>query len=303
MYIQFLGTNAGTPSIRRNVSSMALILNSNIYEIWLFDCGEGTQNQILYTSIKLNKIKKIFITHMHGDHIFGLIGLLTSRSMCNSNNLLEIYGSKGIKKFVKLNLKLTNCCINFPLKIFEIKEGKLFNDGNYKVSCFLLNHTLECYGFYIKQCNKLGHLNVKKLIFDGIYPGPIYKYLKLGKKVYFNERIINGKKYLGKNIKGKKIAILGDTRPLNKKCIYLYNLDVLIYESTLKHNMFKEANSRGHSTNIQAAIIAKKYNVKKLIITHFSSRYSNKDLNFILKDCCKYFLNTKIAKDFYIFKI
>ncbi len=304
MYIQFLGTNAGSPSIKRNVSSIALVFNnSNFYEIWLFDCGEGTQHQILYTSIKLNKIKKIFITHMHGDHIFGLIGLLTSRSMYNSNNSLEIYGSKGIKKFIKLNLKLTNCYINFPLKIFEIKEGKLFNNGKYKVSCFLLNHSLECYGFYIKQCDKLGHLNVKKLISEGIYPGPIYKYLKLGKKILFNKKIVNGKKYLSKNIIGKKIAILGDTSPLKKNCIYLYNLDILIHESTLKNNMYKKANSRGHSTNIQAAIIAKKYNVKKLIITHFSSRYSYNDLKCMLYECYKYFNNTKIAKDFYIFNI
>ncbi len=303
MYIQFLGTNAGSPSIRRNVSSIALILNNNINEIWLFDCGEGTQHQILYTSIKLNKIKKIFITHMHGDHIFGLVGLLTSRSMYNSNDSLEIYGTKGIKKFINLSLKLTNCCVNFPLKIFEIKEGSLFNNGNYKVSCFLLNHTLECYGFYIKQCNKPGHLNVKKLILEGIYPGPIYKVLKLGKKINLNNRIINGKKYLGKKIIGKKIAILGDTSPLKKKCNYLYNLDLLVYESTLDNNMYKEANSRGHSTNIQAAIIARKYNVKKLIITHFSSRYSYKDLILMLNNCYKYFSNTKIARDFFIFKI
>ncbi len=303
MYIQFLGTNAGTPSIRRNVSSIALILDDNIYEIWLFDCGEGTQHQILYTSIKLNKIKKIFITHMHGDHIFGLLGLLTSRSMYNTNSSLEIYGTKGIKKFINLSLKLTNCHINFPLKIIEIKEGKLFNNGNYKVSCFLLNHTLECYGFYIKQCDKSGNLNVNKLISEGIYPGPIYKFLKLGHKINFNNKIINGKKYLGKKKIGKKIAILGDTSPLIKKCKYLYNLNLLVYESTLNNNMYKEANSRGHSTNIQAAIIAKKYNVKKLIITHFSSRYSYKDLILMLNDCYKYFINTKIARDFYIFKI
>ncbi len=303
MYIQFLGTNAGSPSSRRNVSSIALILNSNIYEIWLFDCGEATQHRILYTSIKLTKIRKIFITHMHGDHIFGLLGLLTSRSINNCNNSLEIYGSKGIKKYIYMSLKYTNSYINFPLNIFEINEGELFNNGVYKVDCFLLNHSIECYGYKIKKCDKNGHLNVKKLISENIYPSHIYKYLKLGKKIYFNNRLLDGKKYLGKKILGKSISILGDTSPLKNSCIYLNNLDLLVHESTLNNNMYKEANSRGHSTNIQAALLAKKYNVKKLIITHFSSRYSYKDIIKMLNDCRKFFSKTYIAKDFSIFKI
>ncbi len=303
MYIQFLGTNAGSPSIKRNVSSIALILNDNIYEIWLFDCGEATQHQILYTSIKLTKIRKIFITHMHGDHILGLLGLLTSRSINNCSNSLEIYGNKGIKKFINLSLKYTNSYINFPLEIFEIQEGELFNNGFYKVDCFLLNHSIECYGYKIKKCDKIGHLNVKKLISEKIYPSPIYKYLKLGQKIFFNNKWLDGKKYLGKNILGKSMIILGDTSPLKYENSLLYNLDLLIHESTLDDSMKNQANSRGHSTNIQAALLAKKYNVKKLIITHFSSRYSYKNILKMLKDCRKFFSKTYIAKDFSIFKI
>ncbi len=305
MLIQFLGTSAGSPSINRNVSSIALIFNNDIYEVWLFDCGESTQHQILHTSIKLSKIRKIFITHMHGDHIFGLPGLLTSRSINKSKNMLEIYGCKGIKYYIEMSLKMSNSCIKFPLNIIEICEGEIFNNGKFRVKSFLLNHSLECYGFRIEESNKLGHLNVNKLISDGIYPGPIYKYLKLGKKVFLNDgKLIDGKKYLGPDIKGKNIVIFGDTAPIKgNKFSCLFNVDLLVHESTLGSKMFRIANYRGHSTNIQAALLAKKYSVKKLIITHFSLRYKKKDLKKILYECIKLFPNTKIAYDFSIFKI
>ncbi len=304
MLIQFLGTNAGSPSIKRNVTSIALILNSNIYEVWLFDCGEATQHQILRTSIKLSKIKKIFITHMHGDHIFGLPGLLTSRSINSVSEKLDIYGAKGIKNYINMFLKMSNSYINFPLNIFEIEEGIILDNKRYKIISFLLNHSVECYGFYIKEKDKVGHLNVKKLIYDGILPGPIYKYLKLGKNIKLNNgKIINSKKYLGKKIKGKNILILGDTAPLIKSYSFFYNLDILIHESTLDNSMLNIANIRGHSTNIQAAIFAKRYFVKKLILTHFSSRYNYNDLKKILKECINIFPNTEIAYDFSIFKI
>ncbi len=305
MLIQFLGTNAGSPSIKRNVTSMALILNDNdFYEVWLFDCGEATQHQILHTSIKLSKIKKIFITHMHGDHIFGLPGLLTSRSINKVSEELEIYGGKGIKFYIEMFLKLSHSYINFPLKIFEISEGEIFNKNGYKITSFLLNHSVECYGFSIKKKSKIGHLNVKELILDGIFPGPIYKYLKLGQKVnLLDGRIIDGKKYLGKKIQSKNLVILGDTAPLKKEYSFFFNIDVLVHESTLNHNMLNIANNRGHSTNIQAALLAKKYLVKKLILTHFSSRYNYSDLIKMLKKCINIFPNTKIANDFSIFKI
>ncbi len=303
MLIQFLGTNAGSPNIKRNVSSIALIFKKTS-DVWLFDCGESTQNQILHTSIKLSKIKKIFITHMHGDHIFGLPGLLTSRSVNSSQNSLDIYGCKGIKSYIEMSLKMSNSFINFPLNIIEIKEGEIFNNNELKVTSIFLNHSLECYGFKINEYDKLGHLNSVKLISEGIKPGPIYKKLKLGKKVYLdNGVILNGIDYLSPSIKGKSIVILGDTSPLKKLYSDFFFVDLLIHESTLDYRYEFTANSRGHSTNIQAALFAKNHKVKKLIITHFSSRYKNSDLDKILNDCIYFFPNTKLARDFKIFEV
>lgn len=302
MLIQFLGTNAGSPTLNRNVSSIALILNEYNNNVWLFDCGESTQRQILYTSIKLNKINKIFITHLHGDHIFGLPGLLTTRSMFFTKNPLTLYGPKGVRNYILNTLKISNSFISFPLNIVEInKEGEIYRDDNFKIIAVLLKHSIECYGFYIKEFNKTGHLNVCELIKRKIFPGPIYKLLKMGKKIIINNILVDGKDFLGPYIKGKKIVILGDTSYLNN---FKYkNIDLLIHESTLDSSMTRKANFRGHSTNIQAAYFAKQNNVKKLIITHFSSRYSNKKINFFLQECRCIFPNTKKADDFLVFKI
>ncbi len=303
MFIQFLGTGAGSPSVYRNVSSIALIFKYIYNNVWLFDCGEATQHQILKTNIKFSKINKIFITHLHGDHIFGLPGLLTTKSLNSSKDILEIYGNKNLKKYINMSINLSKSYISFPIKFIEIKEGIIFDDKKIKISCFPLNHTLECFGFRIDEYKKNGKLNCNKLIKDGINPGPVYKYLKQGKSILFNGRIINGFDYLGPSKKGKSIVILGDTAPLENICSYLMNVDILIHESTLDFYLSKKANSRGHSTNIQAAKIAKKYNVKKLIITHFSARYNKYDIKNFLLQCKKLFFNVKVASDFDIYEI
>ncbi len=303
MFIKFLGTSAGCPTLKRNVTSIAFILDNPNYEVWLFDCGEATQHQILKSYIKITKIRKIFITHLHADHILGIIGLLTTISINKSNNLLEIYGCKGIKKYINYSLKFTNSYINYPINIYEIEEGEIFNNGILKVKCFLLNHIIKCYGFYIKELDKKGSLNVKKLILDGIFPGPIYKIIKNSDSIILNGKKINCCKYIKGIVKGKRIFIFGDTSPIKLYYKSLFNCDLLIHEATLDHKYKNMANKRGHSTNLQAAYIAKKYCIKKLIITHLSARYNYRDLKCILKNCIKIFPNTFIAYDFYSLKI
>ncbi len=304
MLIQFLGTSAGCPTLKRNVSSIAFISSSPNYEVWLFDCGEATQHQILKSYIKINKIKKIFITHLHGDHILGLPGLLTTMSVNNYKNILEIYGCKGIKNYINYSLKITNSYLNYSIKIYEISEGEIFNNGIFKINCFLLNHNIKCFGYYIKILKKKGSLKVNKLLLDGILPGPIYKLIKDNDNVVLpNGNIIKSNKYLNKSINSKKIFIFGDTSPLKLNINSLFNADLLIHEATLDDKFRIIANNRGHSTNIQAALIAKKYCVKNLIITHISARYKLSNLNKILSNCLNIFPKTFIAYDLYKFNI
>src|SRR5699024_1158172 len=144
MKIGFLGTGAGIPSKERNVTSIILDLTQEINKSWLFDCGEGTQHQILHTSIKPRKLNKIFITHLHGDHIFGLPGILRSRSFLGGNDLLTIYGPQGIKQFVETALSISQSHLSYPIKYVELKNGgKVFEDDSFIVDYIVLDHNIK----------------------------------------------------------------------------------------------------------------------------------------------------------------
>ena len=162
MELFFLGTGAGMPSKQRNTSSLVLNLSAENKGYWMFDCGEATQHQLLKTSIKPRKINKIFITHLHGDHIFGLPGFLGSRSFLGGEEELIIYGPVGIKEWIMTSLRLTKTHLTYPLKIEEIDEGMIFEDDQFKVSTQELQHVIQCFGFRIEQKPLPGKLLIEK---------------------------------------------------------------------------------------------------------------------------------------------
>src|SRR5690625_4881951 len=150
MKIKFLGTGAGIPSKERNVTSILLDLTQEINKLWLFDCGEATQHQILHTSIKPRKMNKIFITHLHGDHIFGLPGMLSSRSFLGGTDPLTIFGPKGIEQFVETSLSISQTHLSYPIHYIELEEsGKVFEDDSFIVDCVQLDHNIKSYGYRI----------------------------------------------------------------------------------------------------------------------------------------------------------
>ncbi|WP_337020230.1 MBL fold metallo-hydrolase, partial [Oceanobacillus massiliensis] len=154
MELVFLGTGAGVPSKERNVSAVALTLLQELGSIWLFDCGEATQHRILDTSIKPRKIDKIFITHLHGDHIYGLPGLLSSRSFQAGDQLLTLYGPRGIKEFITTSLKVSGTHLSYPLEIVEITEGKILDGDKFSVYAKQLDHRITCFGYRIEEKDK-----------------------------------------------------------------------------------------------------------------------------------------------------
>lgn len=304
MDLQFLGTGAGVPSKKRNVSAIALSLLQEINSIWLFDCGEATQHQILHTPIKPSKINKIFITHLHGDHIFGLPGLLSSRSFQGGEKKLTIYGPHGIEEFVKTSLKISGTHVTYPVEIIEITEGKLFETEKFKVYCKLLEHGIPSYGFRIIEKDKQGELLVDKLLELGIKPGPIYRQIKENETTILdNGLIIERKDFIGPNKKGKIITILGDTRRTEENKKFVENSDVLIHEATFCDAQQELAYKYFHSTTKEAAKLARESHVKKLILTHISSRYQEDDYIKLLEEAREVFPKTKLAKDFYTFTI
>ena len=150
MELLFLGTSAGVPTRTRNMTSMVLNLQQpTMAEMWLFDCGEGTQHQFLHTPYHPGKLNKIFITHLHGDHLFGLPGLLCSRSMQGNSLPLTLYGPKGLKEFVETALRLSGSWTDYPLAIVEVEPGLVFDEAGFRVTAWPLNHPVECYGYRI----------------------------------------------------------------------------------------------------------------------------------------------------------
>jgi len=304
MELLFLGTGAGTPSRQRNVTSIALNLHGVRSRCWLFDCGEGTQHQMMRSSVKSGKIEKIFITHLHGDHIFGLPGLLTSRSMNGISDTMTIYGPKGIRSFVDTTLSLSGSWLTFPLEIVEIEAGEVFNDEHFRVTAYPLTHPVECYGFRIEEHDKPGALDAERLLADGIKPGALFQQLKLGKTVTMEDgRVVEGKAYLGPATKGVTLAIFGDTSPTPAASELAAGADVMVHEATLEAAMEEKANGRGHSSTVQAAMAAKQAGAKRLIVTHLSSRYLREDSERLLAECREIFPNTEMAHDFSVFRL
>lgn len=304
MQLQFLGTGAGTPGRERNVTSIALDLQGVRNATWLFDCGEATQHQILRTPIKPGKIEKIFITHLHGDHIFGLPGLLTSRSMNGSTDPMTIYGPVGLKTFVDTAIALSGSWLTFPLDIVEVRAGEVCCDEHFRVTAWPMTHPVECYGYRIDEHDKPGALDAAKLAADGVPAGPWFYDLKHGRSVTLPDgRTINGWDYVGEKIKGRSLAIFGDTAPTAAANELAAGVDLMVHEATLEVAMEEKANSRGHSTTAQAARVALESGAKRLIVTHISTRYLRADCERLLGECRAVFPHTEMAHDFAVFTL
>ena len=299
MDLLFLGTSAGVPTPGRNVTALALHPAPQHTSWWLFDCGEGTQQQMLRTPLHPGKLDKIFITHLHGDHIFGLPGLLCSRSMVGGNGPLTLYGPPGLRDYVQMSLSMSGSWTDYPLDIVEVSEGVVFDDGEFEVRCMALSHPVPCFGYRISARDKPGTLDAAALLADGIKPGPLFQRLKQGETLQLEDgRWIDGRQYVGLPVKGKSVVIFGDTAPLDNARLLAAEADVLVHEATLEASLAEKANSRGHSTTAQAANLALASGAKKLIITHFSSRYRQEDFPRLLAECQAIFPATCMAGDF-----
>ncbi|MCT7680186.1 MAG: ribonuclease Z [Lactobacillus crispatus] len=286
MEIQFLGTGAGQPSKQRNVSSLALKLLDELNEIWLFDVGEATQHQILRTNIRPRKITKIFISHNHGDHIFGLPGLLSTRSFQGEVGPLTIYGPAGLEQFVTTALRISKTKVSYPIHFVELKDDqKIFENSEFSVYCKKLDHRVASFGFRVVEKSHPGVLLMDKLAPYHLPNGPILGQLKAGKVVELEDgRVLNGKDFLGPEKKGRIV-------------------DVLVHESTFAGPEGKMAKAYYHSTATQAAEIAKKANVKRLFLTHVSARYLGAKAHILEKQAQKVFPNTVLVNDLDVFDI
>lgn len=300
MEVQFLGTGAGQPSKQRNVASLALKLLDEINEIWLFDVGEATQHQILKTNIRLRKVTKIFISHNHGDHIFGLPGLLATRSFQGDVGPLTIYGPPGIEQFVKTALQVSRTKVSYPINYVELnKDGLIYQGQGFKVYTRKLDHRVPCFGYRVVEDSRPGELLMDKLKQYHIPNGPLYGKLKAGEQVALKDgTILDGRDFLGPEKPGRVVTIIYDTRATPNIAKLAKNADLLIHESTFAGNEAKLAHSYYHSTCVEAAKVAKGNGVKKLYLDHISARYLGNKAKKLEKQAQKIFPKTVLANDF-----
>lgn len=303
MQLQFLGTGAGQPAKGRNVSSLVLKLLDEINEVWMFDCGEGTQRQILETTIKPRKVSKIFITHLHGDHVLGLPGFLSSRAFQSSEEQtdIEIYGPKGIKSYVMSSLRVTGSRLPYRIHFHEFEGdslGKIMETDKFEVYAEELNHSIFCVGYRVIQKDLEGSLDADALKAAGVPFGPLFGKIKNGQDVVLEDGTkITAKDFISEPKKGKVITILGDTRKTDASIRLGLGADVMIHESTYGKGDEKLAKSHGHSTNMQAAQVAKAAGAKRLLLNHISPRFLAKDCRQLERDAAKTFENVKVVFD------
>ncbi|WP_242257544.1 ribonuclease Z [Streptococcus thoraltensis] len=303
MQLQFLGTGAGQPAKGRNVSSLVLKLLDEINEVWMFDCGEGTQRQILETTIKPRKVSKIFITHLHGDHVLGLPGFLSSRAFQSSEEQtdIDIYGPKGIKSFVMSSLRVTGSRLPYRIHFHEFDAGslgKIMETDKFQVYAQELNHSIFCVGYRVVQKDLEGSLDADALKTAGVPFGPLFGKVKNGQDIVLEDGTkIIAKDFVSEPKKGKVVTILGDTRKTDASVRLGLDADVLVHESTYGKGDEQLAKSHGHSTNMQAAQVAKKAGAKRLLLNHISPRFLPRDCRQLERDAAKVFENVKVVFD------
>lgn len=306
MEITFLGTSSGVPTRSRNVSSIALRLPQRA-EVWLLDCGEGTQHQLLRSDIKCSQIKKIFITHMHGDHIFGLMGLLASCGLAGNMEEMTIYGPPGLEQYLNACTKYSFTHFSYPIEVKTVEAGILYEDEEFTVSCLPLKHKVTAFGYRVSEKDKPGKFNLEKAKALGIPPGPIYGQLKRGEIVTLaSGRKIRGQDLCGATEPGRKVVYCTDTIYCDSAVELAKDADVLIHEATFAHQDAQMAFERLHSTSTMAAQVALAAGVKQLIMTHISPRYAPGNLlgvNDLLEEARAIFPQTQLAYDFLTYEV
>ncbi len=279
MKLVFLGTSAAQPTENRGLSCICL---ENDGEILMFDAGEAAQISFMKSGLGWNKKMKLFVTHMHGDHCVGILGLLQTMSMQNRTETLEIFGPKGIEEFIAANIKILNFGLSFPIIITTIREGKVFEDEKFSMYVCKANHSVTAFSYLFEEKDKPGRFNLEKAKELEIPEGKLWSELQKGNEITVNEKIVKPKQVLGEKRPGKKIGISGDTMPTEDLEKFFENCDYLVFDSTFLDEEKSRAQETCHSTAKQAAILGKNAKVKNLILTHFSARY--KDENGHLKE-------------------
>ena len=299
--LKILGSSSAIPAYGRNHTAQVLSVNHQPY---LIDCGEAAQIQLAKYKIKSRKINNIFISHLHGDHYLGLVGLLSSLNLLGRKNPLNLYGPAGLTEIITLQLKYSHTVFNYYVNFTELQSGKFYKiheDKNLEVYNLPLDHSLPCSGFFFKELDKPIRINKEKLPQDFSFKN--IGSLKKGEDILDADGSIlfKNKDLTLPPKKSRSYAYLSDTRYKESLTDYVKGADLLYHETTFLEEGIDWAEQTFHSTTKQAARFAEKANVGTLILGHFSARY--KDLDPFLEESKQVFKNSKLGLEGRIFEV
>lgn len=292
-----LGTSSGKPTLKRNVSGLAVAREA---EWLLFDCGEGTQLQIARAGLSPNRLAAVFITHLHGDHFNGLAGLLSTMGLDRRIRDLSLTGPKGIRDYLDLLERLRVVLLTYPVQLAEFSSlpqlTLVYETPEYTVSALALDHRLFALGYRVDERPRPGRFSVEKARTLAVPEGPLWGQLQAGNDIRLEDgSVVRSSDVLGPPRRGKSIAYCLDTRPCPMSVQLARNVDLLIHEATYSDEFAAEAQTYGHSTAAQAARTALDAGARRLLITHFSSRYP--DASSLLQEARGIFPDTALAED------
>ena len=294
MRIITLGTGAGRPTLRRGSSATAMEFEG---EVFLFDCGEGTQIQLMKSAVHWGRVSRIFISHLHGDHVNGLPGLLGTLSLSDRHEALTVYGPKGLKELIEVHREQQDMTLRFELTLREIETpGLLVENEAYRILTRPLNHVLPCWGYRFEERDRPGRFDVAKAEAEGIPSGPFRAALVRGESVTLPDgRSFESKDFVGPTRSGRVFVHCLDTQPCEEAVELSRGATLLLYEATFSDEVSSDAHRFGHSTAADGARIAKEAGAQNLLLTHISQRYG--DSQGLLDEAQAIFPQVKIASD------
>ncbi len=294
MEIVFLGTSAAVPARRRSTSGIAVRSGAGVV---LLDCGEGTQRSLMASNVSFMKVGAVLVTHMHGDHVFGLPPLLQTMGLSDRREPLEIYGPSGLAEYVESSLRMTGGGgTPFPAEVVELEGGESFRAAGFDVECFQTDHGIASIGYVLREPPSPGRLDRDRAAALGA-EGSDFARLKAGESV----KGIDPRDVVGDARPGLSVAYTGDTRPSAEVAGAVRGVDVLIHEATYMEADAESAEQHGHSTAAQAAGVARDAGVRHLILTHVSNRYEDRDA--VAEEARGVFPSSDVADDLFVFTV
>ena len=300
--VEFFGTSSAVPTKERGLSCLAVFFGN---AMTFFDCGEGSQRSIIRAGLGFNKDCNIFITHMHGDHVVGLLGILQTMAMNRREKPVGVFGPKKIIDFIRASQEALNFGLTFDVLAREAKPGLIYDEttSKYRVFAEKSEHSAQSFAYLFEEKEKPGRFHPERALKLGIPEGPLWSKLQHGEEVLSptSGKKIKPAQVLEKSREGRRVGVSGDTRPTKLLESFFKGCDVLIFDSTYSDEHKQNALENLHSTSREAATVAKRARVRQLILTHFSARY--RSVSHLVRQAREVFPATIAAKDFLVYEV